>query len=145
MGGMSAGAGSAAMTLSLPTLAFVFSFVLVGYAVWDLDQLSGRRYSTGRYDAGLRVSLAGVGPVGVPQVAASQTGARPAAPTPDARHADQAGAAYAGGAAGAADGRGHGGTPRTGGAAAFLLSPAVTVGCRIAMGVTMAFMLLIAL
>ncbi len=43
MGGMSAGAGSAAMTLSLPTLAFVFAFILVGYAVWDLDQLSGRR------------------------------------------------------------------------------------------------------
>ena len=27
----------------------------------------------------------------------------------------------------------------------FLLSPAVTVGCRVAMGVTMAFMLLIAI
>ncbi len=42
-------------------------------------------------------------------------------------------------------GCGRDGAPRTGGAAAFLLSPAVTVGCRIAMGVTMAFMLLIAL
>jgi hypothetical protein len=43
------------------------------------------------------------------------------------------------------DGCGHDGAPRAEGAAAFLLSPAVTVGCRIAMGVTMAFMLLIAL
>ncbi|TVZ07032.1 DUF5134 domain-containing protein [Trebonia kvetii] len=155
MGGMSAGAGSAAMTLSLPTLAFVFAFILVGYAVWDLDQLSGRRYSTGRHDAGLRVSLAGVAPVGaaqvgvgqvgVGQVAASETGARAAARTYDARHADQAGAASSGGTVGAVDGCGRDGAPRTGGAAAFLLSPAVTVGCRIAMGVTMAFMLLIAL
>jgi hypothetical protein len=37
------------------------------------------------------------------------------------------------------------GAPRMEGAAGFLLSPAVTVCCRIAMGVTMAFMLLIAL
>jgi hypothetical protein len=44
-----------------------------------------------------------------------------------------------------ADGRAGGGAPRVGGAAGFLLSPAATVGCRIAMGVTMAFMLLIAL
>ena len=40
--------------------------------------------------------------------------------------------------------RAAGGASRVGGAAGFLLSPAVTVGCRIAMGVTMAFMLLIA-
>jgi hypothetical protein len=37
------------------------------------------------------------------------------------------------------------GGPRPGGGGAFLLSPAVTVGCRIMMGITMAFMLLIAL
>jgi hypothetical protein len=151
MGGVSGGAGSAAMTLSLPTLAFVFAFILVGYAVWDLDQLSGRRYSTGRHDADLRVSLAGVAPVGVAQVglgqvAAAETGVRAAARTSDARHADQAGTtASTGGTVGAVDGCGHDGAPRAEGTAAFLLSPAVTVGCRIAMGVTMAFMLLIAL
>jgi hypothetical protein len=109
MGGMSAGAGSAAMTLSVPTLAFVFAFVLVGYGVWDIDQLSGRRYATVT-----RVSLAGAGPAGAPVLTS------PAAPAGD-------------------------GAPLLGGAAGFLLSPAVTVGCRIAMGVTMAFMLLIAL
>jgi hypothetical protein len=113
MGGMSAGAGSAAMTLSLPTLALVFAFILVGYAVWDLDQLSGRRYATAA-----RVSLAGTGQVEGGPIAVPVT---------------------------AAAGRGRDGAPRAGDAAAFLLSPAVTVGCRIAMGVTMAFMLLIAL
>jgi Domain of unknown function (DUF5134) len=159
-GGMSAGAGSAAMTLSLPTLAFVFAFILVGYAVWDLDQLSGRRYATAA-----RVSLAGTGPVAMPVLAAAQssaasvlnplmapdllpapapqsgTGARPAANAADADHRDRA-ADHRSDAIGAG---GSGGAPRLGGAAGFLLSPAVTVGCRIAMGVTMAFMLLIAL
>ena len=69
MGGMSAGAGSAAMTLSVPTLAFVFAFVLVGYGVWDIDQLSGRRYATAA-----RVSLAGPVPVGTVPVGAVPVG-----------------------------------------------------------------------
>ena len=41
---MSAGSSSMLM-LSDPTLAFVFALVLIGYSIWDLDQLSGRRYS----------------------------------------------------------------------------------------------------
>jgi hypothetical protein len=134
-GGMPEGAGSAAMTLSLPALAFLFAFVLVGYAVWDLDQLSGRRYATAA-----RVSFAGAGPAGAP----------PAVDMPNATSVD--GAAYAGARAArvedadaAVDRDGRGGVPRTRGAAGFILSPAVTVGCRVAMGVTMAFMLLIAL
>jgi hypothetical protein len=118
MGGMSAGAGSAAMTLSVPALAFVFAFVLVGYGVWDIDQLSGRRYATVA-----RVSLAGAGQIGAGPVALPGLAAR-VDQTVDDRAADQP-----------ADHR----------MKAFLLSPAVTVGCRIAMGVTMAFMLLIAL
>jgi hypothetical protein len=167
-GGMSAGAASAAMTLSLPALAFVFAFILVGYAVWDLDQLSGRRYSTGA-----RVSLAGearvgvapavigllgIGPTGVgsarvpgpasaeapagqPRGALSATRARATVDVPVGCHADRA----ADDRADAARTGGSDGARRIGGAAGFLLSPAVTVGCRIAMGVTMAFMLLIAL
>jgi len=150
MGGMSAGAGSAAMTLSVPTLAFVFAFVLVGYGVWDIDQLSGRRYATTA-----RVSLAGAVPVGAGPVGAvsarmpvlASAGQAQDEPAADGR-ADAARTEGSAGIEGSArtDGdRDHGGTPRTGGAVAFLLSPAVTVGCRIAMGVTMAFMLLIAL
>jgi hypothetical protein len=127
MGGMFAGAGSAAMTLSVPTLAFVFAFVLVGYGVWDIDQLSGRRYATAA-----RVSLAGPVPVGTVPVGTVPVGTVPVGTV-------QVGA----GPAGAVSARMP--ASRVGGAAGFLLSPAVTVGCRIAMGVTMAFMLLIAL
>lgn len=160
-GGMPEGAGSAAMTLSLPALAFLFAFILVGYAVWDLDQLSGRRYATAA-----RVTVAGAGPAGVGSagvgrvgvsplalpvaVASAEPGARPAVGMPDAARAD--GAAYPGAcparvedAGAAGDRSGRGGVHRTRAAAGFLLSPAVTVGCRVAMGVTMAFMLLVSL
>jgi opacity protein-like surface antigen len=64
MGAMPAGS-AAAMSLRVPTLAFVFALILVGYSIWDLDQLSGRRYALGT----ARISLAGVGAPGV-QVAA---------------------------------------------------------------------------
>jgi hypothetical protein len=48
MGGMGGMGGSAAMpTLSYPTLAGVFVLLLIGYGVWDLNQLSSRRYSLG--------------------------------------------------------------------------------------------------
>jgi uncharacterized protein DUF5134 len=164
MGAMRAGTGSAAMTMSLPVLGFLFAFILVGYAVWDLDQLSGRRYATAS-----RVSFAGAGPAGiggarvgpvgigpaeagalaVPAAVASEAqGPRQAVDMPGTARAD--GAADAGacsarsGDASAADDRSFGALQR-GCAAGFLLSPAVTVGCRVAMGVTMAFMLLIAL
>ena len=41
---MSGMGGSAARTLEYPTLAFVFTLILAGYSVWDIDQLSGPRY-----------------------------------------------------------------------------------------------------
>ncbi len=44
MGGMG---GPAVQTLSYPTVAGAFVLLLVGYSVWDLNQLSGRRYSLG--------------------------------------------------------------------------------------------------
>jgi hypothetical protein len=146
MGVMGGGPGSATMALSHPTLALVFAFVLVGYAIWDLDQLSGRRYATGA-----RVSLAGaaldpdqavLAVRAANQHAAFQAGGDHAPQTADG-HAVQAAGGHAaasrdGGTAGA-------GGPRQGGGGGFLLSPAVTVGCRITMGITMAFMLLIAL
>ena len=39
-----AGMGSAGQALRYPSLAFVFALVLAASSVWDLDQLSGRRY-----------------------------------------------------------------------------------------------------
>jgi hypothetical protein len=131
MAGMGGSSGSAMRTLEYPTLAFVFALVLAGYTVWDLDRLSGRRYSL----VSASVSLAGAAPAGVPALA----GAEPAAAVAFA-------AATAGDSA-AADPRpdlGPAGSARAAGSARGLLSAdGTTVGCRIAMGVTMAFMLLI--
>lgn len=157
-GGMPGGPGTGTMALSHPALALVFALVLVGYAIWDLDQLSGRRYATGA-----RASLAGasgVGAVGLtvlagPQPPVTRPGSVPgdtepiahrvtrepaflqaadehvAPRTRDERDAASRGVAGAGGA------RLKGGV--------FLRSPAVAVGGRITMGITMVFMLLIAL
>jgi hypothetical protein len=157
MPGMSAGSMSSMLMVSDPTLAFAFALILIGYSIWDLDQLSGRRYSL----ASARVSLAEVR-AGVPAMAgaeyvtASFSGARHAGAVPD----PVAGPGIDGGRAdgGRADGgRANGshviacGEDTVGGGAAggaigeFLLSPAVTVGCRITMSVAMVFMLLIAI
>jgi Domain of unknown function (DUF5134) len=96
-----AGMGGAASTQSLshPTLAFAFAFILVGYTAWDLDQLPGYRHS--------------------PAVALATTGEP----------------ALAGTTASVA------GPPAYAGLPGFLLSPGITVGSRIAMGVTMTLML----
>jgi hypothetical protein len=92
MGGM--GGASAVQALKYPTLAFAFALILAGYTIWDLDQLSGKRYSR----AGASLSLAGVPAASMPTLAGTKPGA---------------------------------------------LSTGTTVGCRIAMGATMTFMLLI--
>jgi Domain of unknown function (DUF5134) len=88
MAGMAGMGGVSGMsTLSYPTLAFLFALILVGYTIWDLDQLSGLR-------RGLAPAVAGVG--------------------------------------------------RSWGVATVTLnSPGTVVGCRIAMGVTMALTLLL--
>ena len=125
MGGMG---GSAMQTLKYPTLAFVFALVLAGYNIWDLDQLSGKRYSL----TSARVSLANVTPALAPAGAGAAAfsgvpagGDSPAASVPTgAEDPDNT-------------------TPRENSAWDLLLSPGVTIGCRIAMGVTMAFMLII--
>jgi Domain of unknown function (DUF5134) len=148
MPGMAAGSTSSMLMLTDPTLAFVFAAILIGYAVWDLDQLSGKRYGL----ASARVPLPQVR-VGVPAMAGARS---VTASFPGPRHAGAdldhiAGSRYDGGRGGA----GHllacgddaiGAQAGAGGAIGeFLLSPAVTVGCRITMSVAMVFMLLIAL
>jgi hypothetical protein len=127
MAGMGGSSGSAMQTLEYPTLAFVFALILVGYSAWDLDYLSGRRYGL----AGAGVSLARVPAMaGAEPAGAGMPG--PAAGTGDAVTAPPAADAFPAGP------RGHGPGVR-----ALLLSPGTTVGCRIVMGVTMAFMLVI--
>jgi hypothetical protein len=124
-GGMS-GSMSSMGTLELPFLAFVFALTLIGYSVWDLDQLSGPGTS-GHYSlAAARVASpepvlvgapAGPGATAVSATVATETGAT------DTGATDTGGSAAAG--------------PRG------VLAPWVTTSCRIAMGITMAFMLLI--
>ncbi len=62
MGGM--GEMSGMSTLHVPTLAFVFALILVGYTIWDLDQLSGLR-------PGLAVAVAGAA---IPALAGARAG-----------------------------------------------------------------------
>jgi len=130
--------GASASALKYPTLAFAFALILAGYTIWDLDQLSGKRYRR----AGASLSLAGVPAGTVPALAGAEPGVLvsgalvsgdavvsgdfPETARSEARPAEttDAGAAPAG-------------------VTAWLLSTGTTVGCRIAMGATMAFMLLI--
>jgi Domain of unknown function (DUF5134) len=137
MSGMGS-AASAMQTLRYPTLAFVFALILLGYIIWDLDQLSGRRYGT----TPARAPLTGV-TAAVPALAAAGS---PTAMFSAPRASALATAASTTGASADADVAGIPDADRPGtgsGARGLLLSPAVTVGCRIAMGVSMAFMLII--
>jgi hypothetical protein len=142
MAGMSAGSGS--ITLRHPTLAFIFALILAGYTIWDLDQLSGRRYSR----ATAQVSLAGAGAPAVPVRTAADSGFG-SLPGPRAAAAgpgdDQAGVLGRGTGTSGAAGTSAGAETSGQAAGGFLLSPAITVGCRIAMGVAMAFLLIIAI
>jgi hypothetical protein len=126
-GGSGMGGGSAMQTLKYPTLAFVFALILVGYSIWDIDQLSGKRYSR----AGASLSLAGVPAAAVSALVGTEPGTPASGAVASVDSAPTAGS-------GAAPARTAGA-----GGATWLLSAGTTVGCRIAMGSTMAFMLLI--
>ena len=128
-GGMSGMGGMG--TLALPFLAFLFALTLIGYSIWDLDQLSGPGTS-GHYSLTVaRVAptgpvLTGVGASGGPGTAAARTAqASPSVVTETIEFAAEVPPASA-----PADGTG-------------VLAPWVATGCRIAMGITMAFMLVI--
>lgn len=115
MTGMS---GGAAQSLRYPTLALAFALVLVCCCVWDVDQLSERRN-------GVRVAAsASAGPVHDIVPWAGRASPIAGARSDTATISDDA-----------SDGRLC--------PLAVLLSPAVTAACRIAMGITMAFALLI--
>jgi hypothetical protein len=101
--GMGAMGGSSGMpSLKVPTVAFVFAFILAGYTIWDLDQISGR------LRGGLAVPSTGL-PAAAPALVLHSAATREVS------------------------------TPPSG----LLLSPGMTVACRIAMGATMVFMLLV--
>ncbi len=141
MAGM-AGSPGGMQSLHAPTLAFVFALLLSAYTVRDLDRKAGadgyfhvvgRRFTpavpalataaAGGMIHGVPASPAGGGDSAVATVTEPQ--AAPAAEVPPGeRVVGRAGA-------------------RLPMADRLLLSPAVVKGCRVAMGVTMAFMLII--
>ncbi len=134
MSGMG-GAASTMGTLSLPSLAFIFALLLIGYSIWDLDQLSGPGTS-GHYSLAVARTaptgavLAGVGSgPGAAAVSKSADGLADSAVATEPVAASQAQPVDCGGPASGA-GRG-------------ILAPWVATSSRIAMGITMAFMLLI--
>jgi len=138
-GGGMAGGMSGMGTLQLPFLAFVLALLLIGYGVWDLDQLSGPGTS-GHYSLAVaRPAPAGAVLAGV----AAPAGGGPGAAAVSTLASGQVGSAVPTGSAASsqvlpasvsdsADTTGPG-----------VLAPWVATSCRIAMGVTMAFMLLI--
>jgi hypothetical protein len=131
--GMSGMGGMSGMsTLSVPTLAFVFAVILIGYTIWDLDQLSSLWHGLAAGVAGAATpALVGAvaGTVGTETVAGLGSGAGGVA-------ADAPAGSVGAGPGGTAGG-GRSGVM----AIAILNSPVIVVGCRIAMGVTMALML----
>jgi len=137
MSGMGGSSGMAMPTLNAPVVGFAFILWLAAYVVLDLDRLPGPGHAHGSYFA--RPALAGAtAGAGSASLAASAVAAGTNAGVAGAQ--DQA----------AADGghtAGGGGllatASRSGLARALLLSPRAAAGCRIAMGVTMAFMLVI--
>ena len=147
MPGMTAGSPSM-LALTDPTLAVVFAAVLIGYSVRDLDQLSGRRYSLTSAPVVLARARAGV-----PAMAAAESAGSAAFSGPDRSGGVSdpitdidAESASAGGRPVARDAAAFGERNVAGGRLGqFLLSPAVTIGCRVTMGVVMTFMLLTAI
>jgi hypothetical protein len=137
--GMGAMGGMSGMsTLSVPTLAYLFALILLGYTIWDLDQLSSLRL-------GLVAAVAGAASpalVGAPAGAVgTEIGAEAVA--------GPGGGILAAGSPAGLGGVGEGGIRlgTWGGGRSpllsFLDSPGTVVGCRIAMGVTMALMLVL--
>ena len=151
MAGMSDTSGMG--VLRYPTLALAFALILIGYGIWDLDQLSGKRYSL----AGTRMPPGGIRGTAAPAMAGGQSAgaafcgltaegvAVPAAGSSAGQADGQADGQAAHGRPDAVEGRIRGDVPAAAGGPVgqFLLSPAVTVGARVVMGAAMAFMLLI--
>jgi Domain of unknown function (DUF5134) len=117
MSGMSGMGGSSGM----PTLALIFALLLIAFTIHDLDRpasVDGYFHVVGRRSvaAGSALAAAAAGPVALRQPA--QTDAAETVPRADP-------AAYT--------------------AERLLLSPAVAKGCQVAIGVAMAFILIIAI
>jgi len=135
MGGMAGGMG----TLQLPLLAFVFALLLIAYSIWDLDQLSGPGAS-GHYSLTVaRPAPAGAVLAGV----AAPAGGGPGAAAVSTLASGEVGSVVATGPAASSLALPASVSDPADTAGPGVLAPWVATSCRIAMGVTMAFMLLI--
>jgi len=139
MAGMG-GASGGMPTLAVPGVAFIFALLLAGYAVVDLDRLSGPAphgsylATVGAAPANAVLAGAAAGGGTVSPGSSSAATVRPeggVATLPE----QSVGPGRSAPAAAAPVG---GGSVRD-----LLLNPRTAAGCRIAMGVTMAFMLII--
>ncbi len=137
MSGMGGAAGTMG-TLSLPFLAFIFALALIGYSIWDLDQLSGPGTS-GHYS----LAVARVAPAGAVLVGVGAGAGPGAAAVSEPAGGLVAGSAVATEPATASQVQPAGVDGPASGAGRGILAPWVATSSRIAMGVTMAFMLLI--
>jgi hypothetical protein len=142
MSGMGGSSGSGMQSLDLPTLGFVFALILAGYTIWDLDQLSSRTRGLTAPGFARPAPALAPAPAGAPATASRTDPARATFPAPAASRAPAARDAAPAGRGAAPAGRDAAPAGR-GAARGTLLSPRMTVACRIAMGATMAFMLLI--
>lgn len=138
-GGMSGGPAGMG-TFAVPTLGLVFALALTGYAVWDLDQLASpaRQRPRARILLSLTPSPARAAALAVPGHAAA---AIPGTPAPAADGYGAAGHGAAQTQPGSSALAPQGQSPAE--ARSLVLAPGVAVGCRIAMGITMAFMLIV--
>jgi len=135
MSGMGGSSGMAMQKLNAPVVAFIFTLWLAAYVVLDLDRLPGPGHAHGSYLARPALVGATAGAVSV-SLAASAIPAGTNAGLAAAQDQAADGSHPAGGGLLATGSR-----PWS--ARALLLSPRAAAGCRIAMGVTMAFMLVI--
>jgi hypothetical protein len=138
MAGMSGSSGATMQALRYPTLTFVFALILIGYTIWDLDQLNGLRHGLTvavalPWRPSLAEATAGSGHTGTSAAAFSGPAAGSGAAANSPASPAETGQAPANSA---------GGNGRSA-AAGVVLSSGITVGCRIALGATMALMLLL--
>ena len=132
MSGMGA-AGTSMQTLSAPVVAFIFALLLAGYVVMDLDRLSGPA-SDGHFfavasTAPVAAAAAVGGPVNTAVGSVGPARTEGSVTTMPEKAASPSNPADHGGAADSAR--------------QALLDPRTAAACRIAMGVTMAFMLVL--
>ena len=133
--GMSGGLGSTMGTLSVPAVGLAFVVVMAGWAVFDLDRISTSRRGSGAPAEApsaptTELALATATPAGATPVGVDPAGVTPVGATPARANRSGAEPASAGPAVAT--------TPLRG-----ILDPRIATAGRVAMGVTMALMLVL--